>query len=143
MTGSEPVLVTSGTLRGWPLPAPGSDKESRGRVLVLGGSRETPGAVVLAGEGYPESPRTGDPISGLAEADALDGVTVFAAGVAEDDQGRLVTAGGRVLAVTGMGPSLADARELAYRAADLIDWQGKQNRTDIAAAAAQTERTAP
>ena len=50
MTGPEPVLVTSGTLRDWPLPAPGSDKESRGRVLVLGGGRETPGAVLLAGE---------------------------------------------------------------------------------------------
>jgi phosphoribosylamine--glycine ligase len=92
--------------------------------------------VVLASEGYPESPRTGDPIAGLEEADALDGVTVFAAGVAEDDQGRLVTAGGRVLAVTGVGTSLADARALAYRASDLIDWRGKQHRSDIAASAA-------
>jgi ADP-dependent NAD(P)H-hydrate dehydratase len=50
MTGSEPVLVTSGTLHGWPLPQPGSDKEARGRVVVVGGSRETPGAVLLAGE---------------------------------------------------------------------------------------------
>ena len=50
MTGSEPVLVTSGTLRDWQLPAPGSDKEARGLVLVVGGSRDTPGAVLLAGE---------------------------------------------------------------------------------------------
>jgi hydroxyethylthiazole kinase-like uncharacterized protein yjeF len=50
MTGDEPVLVTSGTLRDWPLPAPGSDKEARGLVLVVGGSRHTPGAVILAGE---------------------------------------------------------------------------------------------
>jgi phosphoribosylamine--glycine ligase len=92
--------------------------------------------VVLATEGYPEQPRTGDPITGLVAAGALDGVTVFAAGVAEDEQGRLVTAGGRVLAVTGIGSTLYAARELAYRAADLIDWRGKQNRTDIAALAA-------
>lgn len=50
MTDREPVLVTTGTLTGWPLPAPGSDKESRGRVVVVGGSLETPGAVLLAGE---------------------------------------------------------------------------------------------
>lgn len=50
MTGDEPVLVTTGTLRDWLLPAPGSDKEARGLVLVVGGSRDTPGAVVLAGE---------------------------------------------------------------------------------------------
>jgi phosphoribosylamine--glycine ligase len=92
--------------------------------------------VVLASEGYPESPRSGDVITGLDEANDLDGVTVFAAGVAEDGQGRLVTAGGRVLAVTGTGPTIGDARELAYRAADTIDWRGKQNRTDIAALAA-------
>jgi phosphoribosylamine--glycine ligase len=92
--------------------------------------------VVLASEGYPESPRTGDVITGIDEADAIDGVTVFAAGVGEDDDGRLVTAGGRVLAVTGTGPTIADARDAAYRATDLIEWRGKQNRTDIAALAA-------
>jgi ADP-dependent NAD(P)H-hydrate dehydratase len=50
MTGDDPVLVTSGTLRAWPLPEPGSDKEARGLVVVVGGSRDTPGAVLLAGE---------------------------------------------------------------------------------------------
>jgi phosphoribosylamine--glycine ligase len=99
-------------------------------------SDEAAVTVVLASEGYPEAPHTGDVITGLDAADALDGVTVFAAGVAEDDQGRLITAGGRVLAVTGVGTSLGDARELAYRAAGLIDWRGKQHRTDIAALAA-------
>jgi len=92
--------------------------------------------VVLACEGYPASPRTGDVITGLDAAGAIEGVTVFAAGVAEDDQRRLVTAGGRVLAVTGMGPTIADARELAYRGVAEIDWRGKQHRTDIAAQAA-------
>ena len=60
--------------------------------------------VVLAAEGYPTAPRTGDVIEGLDRVAAHDGVTVFAAGVAEDAAGRLVTAGGRVLAVTGTGP---------------------------------------
>ena len=92
--------------------------------------------VVLATEGYPESPRTGDVITGLEAANALPGATVFAAGVAEDGAGRLVTAGGRVLAVTGTGPTIAEARALAYRAADEVDWRGKQFRTDIAALAA-------
>ncbi len=50
MSHVDPVLVTSGTLQDWPLPAPGSDKEARGRVVVVGGSRQTPGAVVLASE---------------------------------------------------------------------------------------------
>ncbi len=47
---AEPIAVGPGTLRGWPLPEPGSDKESRGRLLVVGGGTETPGAVLLAGE---------------------------------------------------------------------------------------------
>jgi phosphoribosylamine--glycine ligase len=75
-------------------------------------------------------------ITGLDEANAIDGVTVFAAGVGEDEQGRLVTAGGRVLAVTGKALTIGDARELAYRGAAEIDWRGKQHRTDIAALAA-------
>ena len=94
--------------------------------------------VVLASEGYPESPQTGDVITGLDEARERPGVSVFAAGVAEGDRGRLVTAGGRVLAVTGRGGTIGDARETAYAAAELIEWRGKQNRTDIAAAAAST-----
>ena len=94
--------------------------------------------VVLASEGYPESPQTGDVITGLDAAGERPGVSVFAAGVAEGDGGRLVTAGGRVLAVTGRGGTIGDARETAYAAAELIEWRGKQNRTDIAAAAAST-----
>lgn len=50
MTHTDTVLVTTGTLRGWPLPAPGGDKRTRGQLVVVGGSRETPGAVLLAGE---------------------------------------------------------------------------------------------
>ncbi len=91
--------------------------------------------VVCATEGYPTSPRTGDRILGLDAARAVEGVEVFCAGVASDghDAAGLVTAGGRVLSVTGRGPDLAAARERAYRAVELIWWPGLHHRTDIAA----------
>lgn len=92
--------------------------------------------VICAAEGYPASPRTGDVIAGLDAADALDGVTVYRAGVARDATGRLVTAGGRVLDVCGRGPTLAEARARAYEAVSLISWPGMQHRSDIAAVAA-------
>jgi phosphoribosylamine--glycine ligase len=91
--------------------------------------------LVLATEGYPASPRTGDPIAGLDAAAAVDGVVLFHAGVAERD-GRLVTAGGRVLDVVGTGPTIAEARRRAYEAAGLITWPGEHHRTDIALEAA-------
>ncbi|MBI2708271.1 MAG: phosphoribosylamine--glycine ligase [Actinobacteria bacterium] len=89
--------------------------------------------VVCASEGYPLSPRVGDAIEGLDEARGLPGVDVFCAGVGEGDGGRLVTAGGRVLAVTGRGPTLADARAAAYAAVERVRWPGMHHRTDIAA----------
>ncbi len=88
-------------------------------------------AVVCASEGYPTAPRTGDPIDGLEAASDVDGVTVFAAGVAGDRE-RLVTAGGRVLAVTGQGPTVAEAQMRAYEAVSRLSWPGMQHRTDIA-----------
>jgi len=91
--------------------------------------------VVLACEGYPVAPRTGDVIEGIAEAEAT-GATVFCAGVAAGEDGRLLTAGGRVLAVTGTGPTVAAARDHAYRAAGCISWPGLHHRTDIAREAA-------
>jgi phosphoribosylamine--glycine ligase len=101
--------------------------------------------VVLASEGYPASPRTGDVIEGLADARAA-GATVFCAGVArpggaggeEGEAGPLVTAGGRVLDVTGTGPTIVAARDQAYRAASLISWPGMYHRTDIALEASHT-----
>jgi phosphoribosylamine--glycine ligase len=87
--------------------------------------------VVLATEGYPVAPRTGDVIDGIAAAEAT-GATVFCAGVAGGEAGDLVTAGGRVLAVTATGPTVAAARDHAYRAADLISWPGLHRRNDIA-----------
>ena len=99
--------------------------------------------VVLASEGYPEAPRTGDPIRGLAEAGALPGVTVLHAGTArgdEDDDG-VITSGGRVLGVTALGGTLAEARARAYAGVAAIDWPGMQHRTDIARDAAAEPST--
>ncbi|TLP73096.1 phosphoribosylamine--glycine ligase [Nesterenkonia sphaerica] len=90
--------------------------------------------VVLAAENYPDTPRKGDRITGVAEAEAIDGVAVLHAGTAERD-GDLVTAGGRVLAVVGTGGTLREAVDRAYAGVERIDWAGAQYRTDIAAKA--------
>jgi phosphoribosylamine--glycine ligase len=89
-------------------------------------------AVVLAAAGYPGRPRGGDPISGLDEAAAL-GAEVFHAGTARDAGGRLVTAGGRVLAVAARGATVREARRNAYSAAEHVRFEGRQMRRDIAA----------
>jgi phosphoribosylamine---glycine ligase len=88
--------------------------------------------VVAAVEGYPRQPRTGDLIEGLDAARRVEGVTVFCAGVAADADGRLVTAGGRVLDITAVGPDLASARQRAYQAVACLHWPGLHVRTDIA-----------
>jgi phosphoribosylamine--glycine ligase len=89
-------------------------------------------AVVLAAQGYPGRPRSGDVVEGLPEAEMLDGVEVLHAGTAYDGLGRVVTAGGRVLAVTAVGADVADARAKAYAGVDAIRFDGAQFRTDIA-----------
>jgi phosphoribosylamine--glycine ligase len=91
--------------------------------------------VVLASRGYPESSSSGDVIEGLDAAEA-DGAEVTHAGTAAED-GAIVTAGGRVLNVTALGGSPAEAREHAYSAARKISFQGMQMRTDIAARAVE------
>jgi phosphoribosylamine--glycine ligase len=96
--------------------------------------------VVVAAQGYPESPRKGDLVTGVEAADALDGVDVIHAGTARTDEG-LVTSGGRVLAVTAVGADIADARARAYAGVDLIHIDGAHHRTDIAAAAAEERAT--
>ncbi len=88
--------------------------------------------VVLASAGYPESSSKGDVIHGLAEAAEIAEITH--AGTAERD-GEIITAGGRVLNVTGLGNSPAEARDRAYDAARRISFEGMQIRTDIAARA--------
>ena len=90
-------------------------------------------AVVLASHNYPGTPRTGDLIHGAFAADALDDVDVIHAGTACDEDGRLVTAGGRVLAVTAVGSDIADARQKAYGGVGRIAIDGGHHRTDIAA----------
>jgi phosphoribosylamine--glycine ligase len=89
--------------------------------------------VVLASAGYPASSRSGDVIRGLDKAAALR-AEVTHAGTARNADGEIVTAGGRVLNVTALGVDAGAAREAAYAAADVIDFDGKQMRRDIAAA---------
>jgi phosphoribosylamine--glycine ligase len=84
--------------------------------------------VVLASRGYPESSSKGDPISGL---DEIERAEVFHAGTAAHD-GRIVTAGGRVLGVTALGATPGEARDRAYEAAERIEFEGRQMRGDIA-----------
>ncbi len=86
--------------------------------------------VVLASAGYPASSSRGDPISGL---DLIAGdVEITHAGTASEPDGTIVTAGGRVLNVTGFGPGAESARESAYAAAGMISFEGMQLRRDIA-----------
>ena len=95
----------------------------------MGWSDDVAVTVVLASAGYPASSRSGDPISGLDEVP--DGVELTHAGTAERD-GVVVTAGGRVLNVTGLGPTVSAARAAAYDGADRIHFDGVQLRRDIA-----------
>jgi phosphoribosylamine---glycine ligase len=92
---------------------------------------ETAVTVVLASPGYPESPVTGQTITGLDRVS--EEVFVTHAGTTTGPDGSLVTAGGRVLGVTALGPTADVARAGAYAAAEMIDFQGKQLRGDIAA----------
>lgn len=96
-------------------------------------SDEAAVCVVVASEGYPASYPKGRVITGLADAEA-QGALVFHAGTAEKD-GHIVTNGGRVLGIVGRGRDIAEARARAYEAVSVIDFEGKQNRTDIAAKA--------
>jgi phosphoribosylamine--glycine ligase len=91
--------------------------------------------VVSACGGYPDDHRTGDLIEGLQEAGAMEDTTVFCAAVDDGGDGRLLTAGGRVVDVVGQGPDLATARKRAYAAAAVVSWPGRYFRRDIAAAA--------
>jgi phosphoribosylamine---glycine ligase len=95
--------------------------------------------VVLASRGYPESSSSGDPISGL---DELEDVEVFHASTARA-RGQFVTAGGRVLGVTALGATAAEARDRAYAAVERIDFDGRQVRSDIALRAVAGDRVAP
>jgi phosphoribosylamine--glycine ligase len=98
-----------------------------------------PGAavtVVVAAEGYPDQPASGDLIEGTDQAQRTPGAYVLHAGTAVDTAGRLVSSGGRVINVLGTGPDLATARATAYQAAAQIEMRGGWYRGDIAAEAA-------
>ena len=98
--------------------------------------------IVLASEGYPGKPRTGDVINGLDKAAAHEGVTIFHSGTAFEETGgnamvrerastQYLTAGGRVLGVTATGTDLRSALDSAYAAVNDINWPGMQYRRDI------------
>ncbi|MDQ3615415.1 MAG: phosphoribosylamine--glycine ligase [Actinomycetota bacterium] len=109
---------------------------AQGRLDEVGPLRWRNGAavaVVVAAQDYPDSPRTGNVVGGVDAADALPGVDVVHAGTAFDGQHRLVTAGGRVLAVTAVGANVAEARARAYEGVRAISFEGSHHRTDIAA----------
>ena len=97
--------------------------------IIRAGPDATVG-LTLASEGYPDSPRTGDRISGIADAREA-GALVFGAGVRTDEADELVTAGGRVLTVVGTGQDVEAAAASAYEAAERIQFAGRQMRTDI------------
>jgi phosphoribosylamine--glycine ligase len=109
-----------------------------GRLADFPALRWSEGAavtVVVAAEGYPEAPRSGDPITGLAEAEAADGTAyVLHAGTRLDEDGATVlSAGGRVLSVVATGKDVAQARTRAYEATAHIGLAGSHHRSDIAA----------
>jgi len=99
-------------------------------------SPDTAVTVVIAAQGYPQSPVTGGVISGLEQAGEAVGVDVLHAGTAVSDEGDITASGGRVLSVTATGSTLHEARERAYAAVDLITLEGSHHRRDIASAAA-------
>jgi phosphoribosylamine--glycine ligase len=97
----------------------------------VGATDQSAACVVMASGGYPGAYKKGRPIHGLKAADAMEGVVVFHAGTA-DSGGATVTAGGRVLGVTGVGPTLPDALDRAYAGVGAISFDDAHHRTDIA-----------
>jgi phosphoribosylamine--glycine ligase len=94
--------------------------------------------VVMAAEGYPDSPKTGATISGIAEVEKL-GLTVFHAGTKSNESGEILVNGGRVLSVTATGSDLSDARHQIYSGIERIEFDGEHHRSDIALKAALGE----
>ena len=91
--------------------------------------------VVMASGGYPDGYETGQPITGLADLDLVEGLQVFHAGTATDADARVITAGGRVLGVTAIGDDVGDARKRAYEAVGHLHFDGAFWRRDIGARA--------
>ncbi|AKU15564.1 phosphoribosylamine--glycine ligase [Luteipulveratus mongoliensis] len=117
------------------------DAAARGQLAdhpELTWSRDAAVTVVVASDGYPTAPRTGDAIAGL---DDLVDAYVLHAGTAQDADGALVSAGGRVLSVVAVGQDLAQARQRAYAAVEQVELAGSHHRTDIALKAERGEIT--
>ena len=95
--------------------------------------------VVMAAQGYPESPVSGAVISGIPEAEKM-GLSVFHAGTKINDHGDITVSGGRVLSVTATGKDLSDARSQVYGGVERIEFDGEHHRSDIALLAAQEQR---
>lgn len=112
-----------------------SAAEGRFELARLSFRPEAAAAIVLASPGYPDRPKTGEPIRGLNRAAALSGVRIFHAGTAARPEAagspELVSAGGRVLNVCALGGDLAEALDRAYAAAEAVAWPGKTFRRDI------------
>jgi phosphoribosylamine--glycine ligase len=128
------TIATGAVLAGIPIDAAAHQRinESLGREMedwTFRPADEACVTTVLAAANYPETPRKGDPITLPPIAD--DGVFVFHAGTARDAEGRLVTAGGRVLAVSAVAPTVALAQQRSMQYAALIQFEGKQYRSDI------------
>ncbi|CCH78055.1 Phosphoribosylamine--glycine ligase [Nostocoides japonicum T1-X7] len=116
-----------------------------GRLADVGSLRWSPDTavtVVVAAENYPATPRTGDVLDGLDVSD-VPTAYILHAGTAVDDDGNVVSAGGRVLSVVALGPTLAEARQRVYAAVDRTSLAGGHHRTDIALRAERGEVTVP
>jgi phosphoribosylamine---glycine ligase len=134
---TQPLLELLRSPLGQTLHAAATDGlHDQSRLEFAGGAAV---AVVMAAAGYPDRPVKGAVIDGVADADAVDGVTVLHAGTALGDDGELVVSGGRVLAVTAVADSLAAARAKAYQGVGAVSFDGAQHRTDIAAQAVAGE----
>ncbi len=103
----------------------------RPQDITLSWSDQWAVSVVLASEGYPGSYEKGKVILGVEDAESMDNVLVFHAGTALNSDGELITNGGRVLNVVGLGSTFESARNRAYEACDAINFEGKQLRSDI------------
>lgn len=111
--------------------------EGRLHEVSLEWSSDVAISVVLASGGYPSDYEVGKTIAGIEEAETIEGVTVYHAGTAQGENGSLVTSGGRVLNVTAVAPTFAEARDRAYRAVDIIAFESMHFRTDIGLRAIQ------
>ncbi len=139
---TQPVLARLQTPLGQVLKAAADGKLSTTFPSLKFGDDAAVG-VVLASEGYPESPQTGAQISGVGEAARQENVSILHAGTTAGDTGEFTASGGRLLTVVATGPDVAQARDTAYKAVETISIPNGHYRTDIAAKAINGQITIP